>query len=80
MEARSPDLCIKMQLKITSILLQDVYTTRNYYLQKSILLINQGRLLRASGIDGLKSCIECLSEAIKMLVSLIGFEQITNCD
>lgn len=68
-----------MQLKITSTLLQDVYTTNNYFLKKS-LLVNQGRLLRASGIDGLKSCTECLSEAIKVLVCLIGFEQNKNCD
>lgn len=69
MNALYPELCQKMQMKIISFLLEDVYVTRDSLLQKSRILVRKGRILRYSGNDGLEDCIQCLSEAISLLVS-----------
>lgn len=71
MDARNPNLCQRMQLKIIDILLCNVYITKDCYLQKSRILVKKSRLLRACGVDGLNSCIKCLSEAISILVSYL---------
>ncbi|PIA65622.1 hypothetical protein AQUCO_00100851v1 [Aquilegia coerulea] len=67
MEAQNMNLCQTMQLKITEILLRDIYVTEDTH--RSKVLIKKGRLHRARGIVNLKSCIDCLSEAISILVS-----------
>lgn len=64
----SPELCQRMQMKISSILLQSVYNSRNSCLQRARILLRKGRALRARGTEGLKDCIQCLSEAICVLV------------
>ncbi|XP_044490537.1 separase-like isoform X4 [Mangifera indica] len=59
-----PELCQRRQMKIISILLQNVYDTEDSGLQKSRILLKKARTLRAVGREGLKDCIQCLSEAI----------------
>lgn len=63
-----PELCKLMQIKICDILLKDVYTTKDCCLDKLRILLKKGRALKASGIEHLKGCIQCLSEAISLLV------------
>ncbi|KAF3435151.1 hypothetical protein FNV43_RR22238 [Rhamnella rubrinervis] len=67
MHALYPKLCQKMQMKIIVYLLQDVYVTSDSWLQKSRILVRKGRMLRCYGNDGLKDCIQCLTEAITLL-------------
>lgn len=64
-----PELCEKMQMKIIGFLLQEVYVTQDNLLEKSRILVRKGRMLRNKGNDGLEDCIQCLSEAIALLVS-----------
>ncbi|KAK9167645.1 hypothetical protein Scep_002836 [Stephania cephalantha] len=61
-------LCQKMQLKIINILLLNIYVSKDYYLQKSLLLIKKGRIFRAQGFERLNDCIRCLSDAISILI------------
>lgn len=63
-----PDFCQAMQIKVIDLLMQDVYTTENSPLWKARILIRKGRALRANGIEALKDCILCLSEAISIMV------------
>lgn len=64
-----PGFSQRMQMKTLNNLLQEVYVTQDSYLQKSRILISKGRAFRAHGFEGLKDCLECLSEAIFILVS-----------
>lgn len=57
-------------MQIIDILLQKVYHS-SLCLQRSIILVKKGMLLRTSGIEGLDNCIHCLSEAIESAVSNI---------
>ncbi|KAI9087156.1 hypothetical protein K1719_030791 [Acacia pycnantha] len=59
-----PELCQQMQMKITDILLQDVYVNPDSCFQKAQALVRKGKALRVGGIEGLKDCIQCFSEAI----------------
>lgn len=56
-------------MKIIDILLKDVYVTPDSYVLKSRILIRKGRALRAHGLEGLRGSIQCLSEAISVIVS-----------
>ncbi|XVF45726.1 hypothetical protein PTKIN_Ptkin02bG0229600 [Pterospermum kingtungense] len=67
-----PDLCQGMQIKVIDLLMQDVYTTEGSPLWKARILIRKGRALRANGIEALKDCIQCLSEAISIMENLYG--------
>ncbi|CAL9041755.1 unnamed protein product [Musa banksii] len=67
MESRNPKLCQKMELKVMDFLLKDVYTSKDYILQRSRVLVTKGRAFRAHGTEGLSKCLECLSEAISLL-------------
>ncbi|WOL20055.1 hypothetical protein Cni_G28857 [Canna indica] len=67
MESRNPNFCQEMELKVMNILLDDVYTSKDYNLQRSRILIRKGRTFRARGTEGLSKCLECLSEAISLL-------------
>lgn len=69
MYAVNPEFCQKMQMQIINILLQDVYVTPDSWLQKAKILVRKGRWLKLYGINGLKDCICCLTEAITLLVS-----------
>lgn len=64
-----PDFCQRMQNKVIDLLMQDVYATENSPLWKARILIRKGRALRINGIEALKNCILCLSEAISIMVS-----------
>ncbi|KAG6652968.1 separase isoform X5 [Carya illinoinensis] len=68
MSALYPEFCYKMQIKIIDILLRDVYVTPDSCLQKSRLLGRKGMALRARGIEGLKDCIQCLSDSISTIL------------
>ncbi|PIA27888.1 hypothetical protein AQUCO_07400015v1, partial [Aquilegia coerulea] len=70
MEKLNTNLCQSMQMKIIDILVHNVYVTKDYLLKKSTTLIKKGRIARARGIDGLNSCIDCLSEAISELQAM----------
>ncbi|XP_059463278.1 separase isoform X5 [Corylus avellana] len=72
MEALYPEFCQQMQMKIIGILLKDVYITPDTCLQKSRILVRKGRGLRVCGIEGLKDCIQCLSDSISTINELYG--------
>ncbi|RDX78338.1 Separase, partial [Mucuna pruriens] len=67
-----PELCQKMQRKITAILLQDIYITPDSRFQKAQILVRKGKAIRVSGMDGLRDCIQCLSEAITIMKGISG--------
>ncbi|KAJ0007712.1 hypothetical protein Pint_29731 [Pistacia integerrima] len=67
MNPLGPELCQRRQMKIISILLQNVYNTEDSGLQKSRILLKKARTLRAMGREFLKDCIHCLSEAISFM-------------
>ncbi|XWS62549.1 hypothetical protein CRYUN_Cryun06bG0020800 [Craigia yunnanensis] len=67
-----PDFCQGMQIKVVDLLMQDVYATEDSPSWKSRILIRKGRALRANGIEALKDCIQCLSEAISIMKNLYG--------
>lgn len=69
MDALYPEFCQQMQMKIIGILLKDVYITPESCLQKSRILVRKGRALRVCGIEGLKDCIQCLSDSLSTIVS-----------
>ncbi|KAJ8572578.1 hypothetical protein K7X08_009089 [Anisodus acutangulus] len=60
-----------MCLKIIGLLLQEVYVSKDSYLQRCRTLIVKGEVLRARGFQYLKDCIQCLSEAIATVESSI---------
>ncbi|XP_017971182.1 PREDICTED: separase isoform X3 [Theobroma cacao] len=67
-----PDFCQRMQNKVIDLLMQDVYATENSPLWKARILIRKGRALRINGIEALKNCILCLSEAISIMKNFYG--------
>ncbi|XP_058191839.1 separase isoform X2 [Rhododendron vialii] len=69
-----PRLSQKMQMDIIDALVEKVYVTDDNCLQKFKFLIAKGRVLRASGIEGLKGCIQCLSDVISMMNVMNGGE------
>lgn len=71
MYAVHPEFCQRMQMEVIDILLKDVYVTDSH-LQKSRVLIRKGRALRFCGSEGLEDCIQCLSEAISVIVSFLA--------
>ncbi|XP_060167773.1 separase isoform X1 [Lycium barbarum] len=64
LNVRNPRLCQEMCLKIIGLLLQEVYVSKDSYLQRCRALIVKGEVLRARGFQYLKDCIQCLSVAI----------------
>lgn len=71
MSALYPALCQKMQMDIIDVLVEKVYVADDNCSQKCKCLIAKGRVLRASGIEGLKGCIKYLSDVISMMVSFL---------
>ncbi|GLT85957.1 hypothetical protein SLE2022_041220 [Rubroshorea leprosula] len=72
MYPRYPDFCQRMQIKTIDFLLQHMYVTKESSFHKSRILIRKGRALRANGIESLKDCILCLSEAISIMKKICG--------
>ncbi|KAJ4768331.1 hypothetical protein LUZ62_078706 [Rhynchospora pubera] len=67
LESRYANLCKIMQEKVIKVLLEDLYSGKGFFLERSRILIRKARALRAGGIDGLKGSLDCLSEAISLL-------------
>lgn len=61
--------CIRMRTKIIDILLEDIYNTEESNLEKSRILIEKAKVLRAHGLERVKECMQCLEAAISTLVS-----------
>jgi hypothetical protein len=62
-------LCANMQNRIIDVLLNEIYCSKEYYLDRSKVLVRKAHILRASGVQNISSCLESLSEAISLLVS-----------
>ncbi|XP_019425826.1 PREDICTED: separase isoform X1 [Lupinus angustifolius] len=77
MSFKYPELCQKMQMKITGFLLQDIYVTPDSSFKKAQTLLREAKALRAGGIGGLKDCIQCLSKAITIMKAASS-DQCTN--
>ncbi|XP_078168632.1 separase isoform X1 [Carex rostrata] len=67
LESRYPNLCKIMQGKVIKVLLEDLYSEKDSFLERSRILIAKARYLRASGVDSLKGSLDCLFEAISLL-------------
>ncbi|KAF7802181.1 separase isoform X1 [Senna tora] len=57
-------ICHQMQMKIIAILLQDVYMNPESSFEKALTQVRKGKVLRPCGIESIKDCIQCFSEAI----------------
>ncbi|KAG0532378.1 hypothetical protein BDA96_04G103300 [Sorghum bicolor] len=68
-EARSTELCSKMQTRIIDVLLHKIYCSKEHFLERSRVFIRKAGALRASGVENIKSCLESLHEAISLLDS-----------
>ena len=44
-EVRYPNICREIQFKVINIFLNDIYTTRGYYIQRSMILVRKKKLL-----------------------------------
>uniref|UniRef100_J3LHH6 separase n=1 Tax=Oryza brachyantha TaxID=4533 RepID=J3LHH6_ORYBR len=75
-ESRGTMLCVKMQKRIIDILLNKLYCSTEHYLERSRVLVKKARVLRASGVQSISSCLESLSEAISLLEANLGAEVI----
>jgi separase len=69
MESRATMLCENMQNRIIDILLNEIYCSKEYYLDRSKVLVRKARIFRASGMQNISSCLDSLSVAISLLVS-----------
>ncbi|KAL8478593.1 hypothetical protein ACS0TY_030468 [Phlomoides rotata] len=63
----NPKFCLKMKMKVISILLKEVYVTKDSILKKCGVLIEKAKSLRAHGSACMDECIQCLSDAISTL-------------
>ncbi|KAG0486804.1 hypothetical protein HPP92_008899 [Vanilla planifolia] len=61
------DLFRKMEIKVIDKLLMDVFTARDFSLQRSRILVRKAVALRTRGVESLNNCFECLREAIALL-------------
>ncbi|XP_047080035.1 separase-like [Lolium rigidum] len=75
MESRATMLCANMQNKIIDILLNEIYCSKEYYLDRSKVLVRKARALRASGVQNISSCLVCLSDAISLLKGVLDSSQ-----
>ncbi|XP_073049001.1 separase isoform X1 [Primulina eburnea] len=74
----NPRLCHTMRMKIIEVLLKEIYVTKDHNLEKSRLLIEKGRVIRALGLECLEECTKCLSSAITILKSIYGTNKTFN--
>ncbi|TVU28695.1 hypothetical protein EJB05_20225, partial [Eragrostis curvula] len=68
-EALDTTFCAKMQMRIVDILLDEIYCSKEYYLERSRVLVRKAGAFRVSGVKHIHNCLECLSEAISLLDS-----------
>lgn len=66
-----PAFCQPLQMKILSTLLRDVYITPDHMLERARVLIKKARALRFCETVCLEDSIQCLSDAISTMVSLL---------
>uniref|UniRef100_A0A453PPN7 Uncharacterized protein n=1 Tax=Aegilops tauschii subsp. strangulata TaxID=200361 RepID=A0A453PPN7_AEGTS len=71
MESRATMLCGNMQIRIIDILLNELYCSKEYYLDRSKVLVRKAHALRSSGVQNISRCLESLSEAISLLRSIL---------
>ncbi|XP_014518647.1 separase isoform X1 [Vigna radiata var. radiata] len=72
MSFKYSEICHKMQMKITDILLQGIYITPDSRFQMAQILVRKGKAIRVRGMAGLRECIQCLSEAIAIMRDISG--------
>ncbi|KAM0870738.1 hypothetical protein ACQ4PT_039815 [Festuca glaucescens] len=70
-KSRVTMLCANMQNRIIDILLNEIYCSEEYYVDRSKVLVRKARILRASGVENISSCLESLSEAISLLRGIL---------
>ncbi|GLJ31010.1 hypothetical protein SUGI_0619970 [Cryptomeria japonica] len=56
-----------IQKRILKLLLEDVYVSKEFSLERSRVLLEQCKAARLIGSDGLNKCIDCLSDAMFLL-------------
>ncbi|KAL0422316.1 UNVERIFIED_CONTAM: Separase [Sesamum latifolium] len=66
----NPRYCLRMRMRIIDVLLEEVYITNVSNVNKSKILIEKAKVLRANGLARLDECIQCLSNAILKLNSI----------
>ncbi|XP_022681893.1 separase [Setaria italica] len=67
-EPRGTIFCAQMQTRIIDILLDEMYSPEEYFLERSRVLVRKAGVLRSSGMQNISSCLESLSEAISLLL------------
>lgn len=72
MSIQYPAFCQPLQMKILSTLLRDVYIAPDHRVEKARVLMKKARALRSCETVCLEDCIQCLSEAISTMVSLLS--------
>ncbi|EMS65712.1 Separin [Triticum urartu] len=70
-ESRVTMLCANMQHRIVDILLNEIYCSKEYYLDRSKVLVRKACILRGSGVQNISNCLESLSEAISLLQGIL---------
>ncbi|KAL6633464.1 hypothetical protein ACP70R_026135 [Stipagrostis hirtigluma subsp. patula] len=78
MNSRGTVFCAEMQMRIIDILLNEIYCSKEYYLERSRVLVRKAGVLRASGVENISSCLKSLSEAISLLDSFQGNATVIN--
>ncbi|KAF8730257.1 hypothetical protein HU200_017239 [Digitaria exilis] len=68
-EPQCSKFCAEMQIRIIDVLLDKIYYSKEYYLERSEFLVRKSGALRACGSQNIKSCLESLSEAMYLLDS-----------
>lgn len=64
-----PEYSLRMKMKVISVLLEEIYVTKDGTVRKCRILIEKAKSLRAQGLEQLDECIQCLSDVISTLVS-----------
>lgn len=69
MEARGSVFSAEMQTRVITILLDEIYCSKEHFQERSRILVRKAGTLRARGVVEISSCLDTLSEAISLLVS-----------
>jgi hypothetical protein len=67
MEPQGTIFCAQMQIRILDILLDEIYSSEEYFLERSRVLIRKAGVLRSSGMKNISNCLEFLSKSISLL-------------
>ncbi|KAL6912053.1 hypothetical protein ACP4OV_000858 [Aristida adscensionis] len=78
MDSRGIGFCAEMQMRIISVLLDEIYCSNEYCLERSRVLVRKAGVLRSSGVRNINNCLASLSEAIFLLDSSQGNASVTN--